>query len=110
MQCKLCNIQYVGKSQTTLAERIAGHRSDVKCKSKPILADAHFRNTDHNFMEHATFTIIEQAKKSRDKEDMYEFLRRLEDKWTLKLRTLSTDGRGLNQRLNIPERMTGIMY
>ena len=110
MECKLCNIQYVGKSQTTPAERIAGHRSDAKCKTKPILADAHFRNSGHNFVEHAQFTIIEQAKKAREKEEMYEFLRSLEDKWTLKLKTLSTDGRGLNQRLNIPERMSGIMY
>ena len=110
MQCRLCNIQYIGKSQTTLAERIAGHRSDVKCKLKPILADAHFRSNGHNFTEHASFIIIEQAKKHRDKEEMHEFLRSLEDIWTLRLNTLSTNGDGLNQKLNIPEKMTEIMF
>ena len=107
MECSLCKLQYIGKTQTQLERRINGHRSDVKCKVDPIMADRHFRLPNHNFDRDARFTIIEQAIVERDKSDMANFLVTIEDNWILRLKTLP--GYGLNEKLNFPNRSTGIL-
>ena len=107
MECSLCGIQYVGKTQTTLERRINGHRSDVKCKRDPISADKHFRLTGHDFDRDAKFTVIEQARNVRDKSEMAVFLMTIEDNWILRLMTLAS--RSLNDQLNYPNNSTGIL-
>ena len=107
MECTICNLQYIGKTQTQLERRINGHRSDVRCKKEPITSDEHFRLPDHNFDRDARFTIIEQAIVERDKGDMANFLMTIEDNWILRLKTLP--GYGLNEKLNFPNRSTGIL-
>ena len=107
MECSLCGIQYVGKTQTTLERRINGHRSDVKCKLDPISADKHFRLAGHDFDRDAKFTVIEQARNVRDKSEMAVFLMTIEDNWILRLKTLAC--RGLNDHLNYPNNSTGIL-
>ena len=107
MECSICNIQYVGKTQTSLEKRINGHRSDAKCKRDPITADLHFRLPGHDFNRDAKFTIIEQALNERDKSEMASFLLKIEDNWIQRLRTLY--GQGLNDQLNFPTSSTGIL-
>ena len=107
MECTICNLQYVGKTQTQLERRINGHRSDVKCKSEPISADKHFRMPNHNFDRDARFTIIEQSVVMREKSEMANFLMTIEDNWIMRLMTLP--GHGLNDKLNFPNRSTGIL-
>ena len=103
MECSLCNLQYVGMSTTTMSQRIAGHRSDSK-RPDSILADIHFQKPGHNFNEHATFTIIETPNISRNRGDMINFLKNLEDRWMLRLRTIDKTGKsGLNVCTNQPQ-------
>ena len=107
MECSICNIQYVGKTQTSLERRINGHRSDTKCKLEPIAADMHFRLPGHDFNRDAKFTVIEQAINKRNKSDMAFFLMTIEDNWIQRLKTLSSQG--LNDQLNFPTNSTGIL-
>ena len=64
---------------------------------KPILACKHFNEQNHNFQEHAEFTLIEQIKKQTATEDIRTLLERGKNFWVLKLKTLYPDR--LNQEL-----------
>ena len=59
MECILCKIQYVGKSETPFNLRLNNHRKDVN-NPKAIPAWNNFKIHGHNFMKHAKFTLIEQ--------------------------------------------------
>ena len=62
MECTLCKIQYVGKTETPFNIRLNNHRrKDVKGNNpKAIPASIHFKQAVHNFNKHAKFTLIEQ--------------------------------------------------
>ena len=53
----LSKIQYIGESKTPFNMRLNNHRKDVN-NPKAIPACNH----GHNFMKHATFTLIEQLR------------------------------------------------
>ena len=53
---------------------------------------------NHNFQQHAEFTLIEQIKKQTAAEETRTLLKRRENFWVLKLKALYLDG--LNQALN----------
>ena len=50
LQCRICQLQYVGKSPTSF--------------KNPILACKRFQNLNHNFQKEAKFTLIEQFTKT----------------------------------------------
>ena len=54
--------------------------------------------SNHNFQQHAEFTLIEQIKKQTATEETRTLLKRRENFWVLKLKALYLDG--LNQALN----------
>ena len=58
LECIICKIQYVGKSEWPFNIRMNKHRDDVQ-KHDAILACQHFKKYNHNFNEHARFIIIE---------------------------------------------------
>ena len=58
-KCILCNIQYVGKSETSFNVRLKNHRKDVS-NPKAIPTCVHFRKEGHNFIQHVKFTLIDQ--------------------------------------------------
>ena len=62
MECKKCQLQYIGKSELAMNIRI----NHWKYSHQPdgLLASQHFSKAGHNFNEHTRFTIIEQIKKS----------------------------------------------
>ena len=62
MECTLCKIQYVGKTETPFNIRLNNHRrKDAKGNNpKAIPASIHFKQAVHNFNKHAKFTLIEQ--------------------------------------------------
>ena len=99
MECILCKIQYVGKSETPFNLRLNNHRKDVY-NPKAIPACNHFKIHGHKFMKHAKFTPIEQlAEISNVSKDTLRLrLKRREDFWIIKLETLAP--KGLNQELN----------
>ena len=98
LECILCKIQYVGKSEWPLNIRINKHRNDVP-REDAIQACRHYREHNHVFKDHARFTIIEQlndqgkslSTKRRTLEDR-------EDFWIKRLNTLIP--KGFNMCLN----------
>ena len=92
LQCRICQLQYVGKSETSFNIRLNNHRKDSKNKN-PILACKHFQNSNHNFQRDAKFTLIEQITKSFTTiEQLRLLLKKRENFWILKLKTLYPDG------------------
>ena len=68
MECTLCHIQYIGKSETQFNLRLNNHRKDLRLnnhrkdinrQNAPLL-DQHFKLPGHNFNQHAKFILIEQ--------------------------------------------------
>ena len=52
LECDLCNVQYVGKSETTFNIRLNNHRKDVKGLNT-LPADKHFTLPGHGFNNNA---------------------------------------------------------
>ena len=101
LQCQICLLQYIGKSETPFNIRLNNHRKDAKdTKSKNnILACKHFQEPNHEFQRHAKFTLIEKiTKKFASTAQLRLLLKKGENFWILKLKTLYPDG--LNQELN----------
>ena len=63
LECQLCKVQYVGKSESPFNIRLNNHRKDSK-KLNPILACKHFQENNHIFQREARFTLIKQIKKA----------------------------------------------
>ena len=99
LECNICNIQDVGKSETTFNIRLNNHRKDVK-DPNPLPADKHFTLLGHDFNKNAKFTLIEKLTNTNKvaTETLRERLKNRENSWIIKLRTLTPNG--LNQELN----------
>ena len=61
LQCRICQLQYVGKSETPFKIRLHNDRKDAKSEAS-VLACKHFSEQNHNFQQNAEFTFIEQIK------------------------------------------------
>ena len=100
MECRICRIQYIGKSETEFNIRLNNHRKDVNRQNAPR-ADQHFKLPDHNFNQHARFTLIEQLDNMRIDKDLATLrLKKRKDFWIETLKTLHPYG--LNAELNFP--------
>ena len=69
LQCSICQLQYVGKSETPFNIRLNNHTKDAKSQAS-ILACKHFSKQNHSFQQHAEFTFIEQIKKQTTAEEI----------------------------------------
>ena len=100
MECRICRIQYIGKSETGFNIRLNNHRKDVNRKNAPQ-TDQHFKLPNHNFNKHARFTLIEQIDNMRIDKDLATLrLKKREDFWIEKLKNLHPYG--LNAKLSFP--------
>ena len=97
LQCRICQLPYVHKSETPFKIHLNNHRKDAKSQAS-ILACKHFNEQNHNFQQHAEITLIEQIKKQTTAEETRIILKRRKNFWVLRLKTLSPDG--LNEKLN----------
>ena len=59
MECRICRIQYFGKSETEFNIRLNNHRKDVN-RQNATQVDKHFELPNHNFRQHTRFTSTEQ--------------------------------------------------
>ena len=59
MECTLCHIQYIGKSETQFNLRLNNHRKCVNRQNVPLV-DQHFKLPGHYFNQHAKFILVEQ--------------------------------------------------
>ena len=91
MECILCKIQYVRKSETSFNLRLNNHKKHVN-NPKAIPACNHFNIKGDNFMKHAKFTLIEQLTEISNvsKDTLRLRLKRRGDFWIIKLETLET--------------------
>ena len=62
--------------------RLNNHRKNVKLQAS-ILAYKHFSEKNHNFQQHAEFTLIEQNKKQTTTKETRTLLKRTENVWVL---------------------------
>ena len=60
----ICNIRYVGKSETPFNIRLNNHRKDVK-NPNAIPACKHFNRHDHDFNNHGKIIITKQLRNFR---------------------------------------------
>ena len=98
LECILCMIQYVGKSEWPMNIRMNKHRNDA-LKEDAIPICRHFNQCSHNFRDHARFTIIEQLNdQGKSLQTMRKILEARENFWIKRLGTLAPNG--LNQGLN----------
>ena len=58
LKCYICNIQYVGKSETPFNIRLKNHSKDVK-NPNAIPPCKHFNKRDHEFNNHGKINMIE---------------------------------------------------
>ena len=65
LQCRVCKLQQVRKSETTFNIRLKNHRKNANSE-KSILACKNFNKPNHNFHHHAEFTLIEQIRKETE--------------------------------------------
>ena len=106
LECTLCKMQYVGKTETPFYLRLNNYRNEVKRRGTSPSAK-HFLLPEHDFEQHAKFTLIERIEKPDNFEDKTRFIEEREDKWIKMLKTLSPSG--INASINHPQMTTGIL-
>ena len=98
MECTLCHIQYIGKSETQFNLGLNNHRKDINRQNAPLL-DQHFKQLGHNVNQHAKFILIEQLDNINIDKDLATLrLKNREDFRILRLKTLQPDD--FNAELN----------
>ena len=81
MECRICYIQYIGKSETEFKIRLTNHHKDVTKQNAPE-ADQYFKLPYYNFSQHARFTLIKQLGNVNIDKDMATlWLKKREDFW-----------------------------
>ena len=100
MECRICRVQYIGKSETEFNIRLHNHSKDIN-RQNAHQTDQHFKLSNRNFSQHARFTMIEQLDNMRIHKDLATLrLKKREDFWIETLKTLHPYG--LNAELNFP--------
>ena len=98
LECRICRIKYVGKSDTEFNIRLNNHCKNVN-RQNTSQANQHFKLTNHNFNQHARFTLNEQLDNMKiDKELATLRLKKHEYFWVETLKLLHSHG--LNAEVN----------
>ncbi|XP_068670909.1 uncharacterized protein [Montipora foliosa] len=108
IECKICKLQYVGKSETVFKLPLNNHRNHIKSKVSSCELTEHFL---HNTRTHNFDNDVEQIKRS----DMLierkkELLHKREMFWQRKLNTLQPKGAQQKNRLEWIRKYTFIKY
>ena len=99
IECNICKLQYIGKSETAFNLRLNNHRNNIKKGVSSCELTEHFLHNKrtHDFDNNATITIIEQIRKDHLETDKKkEVLREREIFWQRKLNSIQPYG--LNKR------------
>ena len=100
IECRICRLQYVGKSETAFNLRLNNHRNHSKKGVNSSELSEHFlhNSRSHDLGKDVTITVIEQIKRSNMTiEREKEILRTREIFWESRLNTLQPNG--LNKRM-----------
>ena len=99
LECLLCKIQYVGKSETPFHIKLNNHRKDIK-NPHAIETWKHFNNCNHVFLKHRKFILIEQLNNMKNT-STEALTQRPKDRKNYSIKRLKTlTPFGLNQELN----------
>ena len=99
MECTLYKGQYTGKAEKAFNIRLNHHCKDIY-KANTLEADQNFRLPCHNLNRHENFTQREQLNNTKlDKELLTFRLKKREDFWIHKCKTLKSQG--FNTELNL---------
>ena len=69
MECRVCHIQYIGKSEAESSMRLSNLHKEVNRQNAPQ-AYLHFKLPYHNFSQHARFILTEQLDNMKIHEDL----------------------------------------
>ena len=69
LECRICRIQYIGKSQREFNIRLNNHRQDINRQNAPQ-ADYHFKLPNYNFNQHYRLTLIEKLDNMKIDKDL----------------------------------------
>lgn len=101
IECKKCNLQYVGKSETSVNIRLNNHRNHIKTAVNSCELTDHFlqNQRSHSFDRDIAITLIEQIRKrdTMTKDRKKELLCAREIFWQQRLQTIQPGG--LNKRM-----------
>ena len=100
IECNICNLQYIGKSETPFNLRLNNHRNHIKKGISSCELTEHFLHNKrtHNFDNNVIITIIEQIRKDNiSNEQKKDLLRHREIFWQKKLNSMQPNG--LNKRI-----------
>ena len=79
IECTLCHIQYISKSETQFNLLWNNHWKDVNVQNAPLVGQ-HFKQPGHNFSQHAKFILIKQLDNKNIDKDLATFrLKKRED-------------------------------
>ncbi|CAJ0949979.1 unnamed protein product [Ranitomeya imitator] len=92
-----CGLLYVGETTQHLRDRIAGHKSTIRCKKTWLPVPHHFVIANHNVSQ-LRVHVIEQVKRPRRGGDHIRRLKEREAYWIYTLQTLAP--KGLNRELD----------
>ena len=100
IECNICNLQYIGKSETAFNACLSNHRNHIKKGISSCQLTEHFLHNKrtHNFDNNVIITIIEQIRKDNisNEQNKY-FLRHREIFWQKELNFMQPNG--LNKRI-----------
>ena len=95
IECNICNLQYIGKSETAFNACLNNHRNHIKKGISSCELTEHFLHNKrtHNFDNNVIITIIEQIRKDNiSNEQKKDLLRRREILWQKKLNSMQPNG------------------
>ena len=95
IECRICRLQYVGRSETAFNLHLNYHRNHIKRGVNNCELSEHFllNSRSHDFTKDVTITIIEQIKQSYiTTKQKKEILRAREIFWQSRLNTLQPNG------------------
>ncbi|CAJ0956533.1 unnamed protein product [Ranitomeya imitator] len=93
-----CGLLYVGETTQHLHDRIASHKSTIRCKKTWLPVPHHFISANHSVSQ-LRVQIIEQVERPRRGGNHTQLLKEREAYWTYTLQTLAP--RGLNRELDL---------
>ncbi|CAJ0968011.1 unnamed protein product [Ranitomeya imitator] len=93
-----CGLLYVGETTQHIRDRIASHKSTIRCKKTWLPLPYHFVSANHSISQ-LRFQVLEQVDRPRRGGNHIKQLREREAHWIYTLQTLTP--KGLNRELDL---------